>query len=72
MDLHFPDPDVAEADRFAGIAMRLQTDRACPMFYDFRETDVFRSTQDSRVILQYDAVLDDRNARRDAIKCRLP
>ena len=37
------------------------------MFYDFRETDIFRSAQDSRVILQYDAVLDDRDARRNTI-----
>ena len=47
--------------------MRLQTDRACSVFYDFRETDIFRCTQDSRVILQYDAILDNRNTRRNTI-----
>ena len=47
--------------------MRLQTDRACSVFYNFRETDIFRSAQDSRVVLQYDAILDNRNTRRNTI-----
>ena len=37
------------------------------MFDDLREADVFRRPQDGRVVLEDNAVLDDRHAGRNAV-----
>ena len=52
------DPDVAEADGSAGVAVRLQTDRAIAVYYCTGEADILGGAEDFGVVLEKYTVLD--------------
>ena len=49
--LQLPDPDVAETDRFARVAVRLQAERSGAVLHHARESDVLRGSEDRRIVL---------------------
>lgn len=56
------DPDVAEADGLAAVAVGLKEDGTCAVLHGTRESDEFRRAEDLSVVLHYDAVVDHRDA----------
>ena len=57
-DLEFAQPDVAEADRLARVAVALQLDGAVAVLHHAGQTDILGGTEDGKVVQQHDAVLD--------------
>lgn len=57
--LHLTNPDVAETDGLAGVAVHLQTDRAVAVLYNPRVADVFGCTTNCVVVNQQNAILNN-------------
>ena len=58
--LQFPYPDIPVADRFAYVAMRLQFNGRCPMFFIFRGADIFSHAFQFIIILYQYSILQNR------------